>query len=82
MGISRLTAFTIAERDDLIYDSSGPGENGKYAGSIHMPNGRLLLNTTPVFNSPVLAIKHLFELKDRCKDLVMAKTSPQVDIKA
>ncbi len=66
MGLSTITAMTIASRGDLIYSHAGPAKNGKYAGWITMPNGRPLLNTEPVFDTPELAEKHMTDLRDKC----------------
>ena len=47
-----------------------------------MPNGRPLLSSDPVFDTPELAIEQLLELKDRCDALVISEANPQMDIKA
>ena len=67
MGISFLTAITIAESDDLVYTHAGPDENEKYAGWIIMPGGRPLLNTPPVFDTAELAEQHMTDVRDECK---------------
>ena len=66
MGISLLTALTIATRDDLVYGHAGPSVDGKYSGRIALPNGRALLSTEPIFDTPRLAENHMIGLRDAC----------------
>ena len=74
MGISRLTAITIQNRDDLMVTSAGPTENGKYIGWITYPssqNCRPLLNTESIFDTAELAEKHM-------QDLMLSLRSTQI----
>ena len=57
MGIDRITAYTIATRDDIVISHGGPGKGeyeGKYVGWITLGEPdrfRPLLSTQPVFDS-------------------------------
>lgn len=63
-----ITAMIITTRDDLVYSHAGPSGEGKYSGWINMPNGRPVLNTTPIFDSPQLAEKHMTDLRNTLKE--------------
>jgi hypothetical protein len=64
MAVSRRTALTIINNDDLIYTHAGPDDNGKYAGWITMPGGRPVLNTTHIFDTAELAKKGMTDLRN------------------
>ena len=55
MGVSRLTAYTIANRDDIVVSAGGPCENtGKYVGWITLGEEdryRPLLNSEPIYDT-------------------------------
>jgi hypothetical protein len=74
MGISRLTAYTIATRDDIEVDSGGPAANGKYAGFITLGQAdryRILLESIPSYDTPEAAkaamLKSVAEIREFAK---------------
>ena len=56
MGISRITAYAIASRDDLVISHGGPSKNnGKYVGWITLGEDdryRSLVNTEAIYDTP------------------------------
>lgn len=69
-GVSRMTSYIIATRDDVICDASGPTAEGKWMGWITLgPDSRYrpLLNSEATFDTKELAIdamkKAVAELK-------------------
>lgn len=65
MGISKITAITIQERNDLLVSYAGPADNGKYIGWITYPSEqhcRPLINTEATFDTPELAEQHMRDL--------------------
>ena len=66
MGLSMITVLTIANRNDLIIEHSGPDCGGKYAGWICMPRGRLLLSSQQDFDSAEAAEQFMRDLRDIC----------------
>lgn len=72
MGISRLTAIAIQERDDLIITHSGPSDGGKYKGFIALPADqycRPLVSTEPMFDSADAAELHMRNLMSRIQEM-------------
>ena len=68
MGLSNLTAMTIANRDDLLVTHSGSDCGRKYAGWICMPGGRPLLNTDQIFDSAKEAEQYMVDLKKELEE--------------
>lgn len=59
MGVSRITAYIIATRDDIVCTQGGPAENGKFVGWITLGEDdryRPLLNTEPIYDTPEEAV--------------------------
>lgn len=54
MSMSRITAYMIANNEDIRLEAGGPAENGKYAGWIMLGEAsrwRPLLNTKPIYDT-------------------------------
>lgn len=78
MGISRLTAYIIAENEDISVVVSGPSEDGKYAGQIFggaEQNFRLLLSTPAVFSTREVAQADLERVVKEVRDFVAKERS-------
>jgi hypothetical protein len=75
--ISRMTAYILASRDDLLCTYGGPAENGKYLGWITLPSEqrcRPLLNTEPVYDSPEQATEAMRALQKEVTALINKET--------
>jgi len=84
MGITKLTAYIIASREDIVITYGGPAkDNGKYVGWITLGEEdrfRPLLNTTPIYDTPqdaeqamkdiVVEIRAMVEKETGGKDII------------
>ena len=85
MGISRLTAYTIANRTDIVIDAGGPDENGKWAGWITLGEAdrfRPLLSTQPVYDSKEAAIAEMRETVKAIKEEIAKEQGDRDPIQA
>lgn len=84
MGISRITAYTIASNPDIVCTQAGPAENGKYLGWITLGEDaryRALLNTEPVYDTPEEAVAAMEQLVVDTKAAVEKETKGEDPIK-
>ncbi len=77
MGISRITAYIIATRSDIVISAGGPTENGKYVGWITLGEEdryRPLLNTEPIYDTPEAAKEAMTKVVAEVKTAVEQET--------
>ncbi len=84
MGMSTMTAFTIAGNPDIECDAGGPAENGKYVGWITLGEDaryRPLINTEPIYDTPEEAVAAMEQLVVDTKASVEKETVGKDPIK-
>jgi len=77
MGISRITAYIIATRSDIVISAGGPAENGKYVGWITLGQDdryRPLLNSEPIYDTPEAAKEAMTKVVAEVKEAVEQET--------
>jgi len=77
MSISRITAYIIATRDDIVISAGGPAENGKYVGWITLGEEdryRPLLNSEPIYDTPEAAKEAMTQVVVEVKEAVEQET--------
>jgi uncharacterized protein YegP (UPF0339 family) len=77
MAISRLTAYIISSRKDIVITFGGPNKDGKYMGWITLPkqdNYRMLLNTEDLYNSKKEAIDAITRVYNQICEFVKKET--------
>ncbi len=57
MGISRLTAFAIQTRDDIVCKAHGPNDEGKWQGLIREADHVDLVSSAFVFDAREAAVR-------------------------
>lgn len=69
MGISRITAYTIASNPDVRVSAGGPDKDGKFTGWITLGEADLL-NTEAVYDTPEAAKEEMSKIIISIKELV------------
>lgn len=80
MPITRLTAYTIATRDDIVIDAGGPAENGKFVGWITLgPEDRYrpLLNSEPLYDTKEEAKAAMHKVVEEVRQAVKKECGDQ-----
>ena len=77
MGIDRLTAYIIANREDIVITHAGPSKDGKYMGWITLGEEdryRPLLNSEAIHDTPKEAEQVMRDLVVGLKGIVEKET--------